>query len=81
MKADRRKGCRAAYGALRHWVERSTGARDLDSVPEHRIVNALTELICCFSLVGEATKKPANIEEALADIRERAFAKMRGEKV
>jgi hypothetical protein len=60
-------------------LERSTGVRDVASVPEHRIINGLTELICCFSFVGKAPKQSANnvarLHEALAAIREKAFAR------
>jgi hypothetical protein len=63
-------------------LERATGARDVQSVPEHRIVNGLAELICGFSFVGRSAPSKsqaiadsiARVHAALAAIREKAFA-------
>ncbi len=60
-------------------LERATGARDLQSVPEHRIVNGLAELICGFSFVGRSAPSKsqaiadsiARVHAALAAIRRR----------
>jgi len=59
-------------------LERSTGATSVAEVKDYKIINGLTELICGFSFVGKSLKQPANnvvrIHEALAGIREKAFA-------
>ena len=34
-------------------LERSTGTTDVASVPEHRIINGLAELVCGYPLVGQ----------------------------
>ncbi len=67
----------AAHGAhlASEALERATGARDVASVPELRIVNGLAELVCGYSF---AAVKPVDnvvrLHEALALIRKKAFA-------
>jgi hypothetical protein len=63
-------------------LEASTGAKSVNEVPEARIVNGLTELICTYSFVGRAAPSKsqaaadslAKVHSGLAAIREKAFA-------
>jgi hypothetical protein len=67
-------------------LKRSTGAREVSAVPDGRIINGLTELVCGFSFVGRSAltgpqaiaDSPAKVHGGLAVVREKAFARMRG---
>lgn len=50
-------------------LERSTGARDVGSVPDGRIINGMVELVAKYSFVCQHDSKTASAHRRLAIIR------------